>query len=136
MYERVRSGYHLLTHFQFDKCHFRIIQERYPDAMYVKDGILLIKIIRAPLDELWSREPGMVKSNSTMVKSLGKVEGNELGMWTWLPPMGPFQIVDELGTSLAGTTLRFYLRKVRQGEHLKWDFMRKVPTVWANLYGV
>ena len=54
-YERGRSGYHLLTHFQCDNFHFRNIQRREPDSMSVKDERLLIKIRRAALDAFWSR---------------------------------------------------------------------------------
>ena len=71
----------------------------------------------------------------TIVNRLWEVAGDGLVLETWLPNMGPFLLVDELGMSLACTTLRFYFRKGRHAEHLKWDSMMKEPTAWANIYG-
>ena len=87
------------------------------------------------MDSFWSRDPGTVKGNFTMVKSLGKAEINELVLDTWLSPMGPFPLVDEVGMSLVCTTLIFSLIKVRHAEHLQWDSMRKAQTDWENIYG-
>ena len=70
-----------------------------------------------------------------MVKRLGKVARDELGLDTWLPPMGPLPLVNEVGMSLACTYLLFYLRKGRHDEHLQWDLMRKATTAWANIHG-
>ena len=99
-----------------------------------KDGRLLVTIRRDTLDEIEIREPGTVKGNLMMVKRLGKMAGDELGLETWLPPMGPSPIVDELGVGLACTTLIFSLRKGRHTEHLQWDPINKAPTVQTNLY--
>ena len=130
---RRRSGDNLLTHFQCDKCHFRNIEGRDPDALIEKDVRLLVTIIRNTLDEFWRRDPGMVKGKLTTAKRLGKVAGGELGLETWLPPMGPFPLVDEVGMSLACTTFRFSFRKGINTEHLQWDLTRKAPTPWTNL---
>ena len=81
---------------------------------------LLVTIRRDTLDEYWSREPGTVKGNLTMVKRLGKVAGYELGMETWLPPLVTYPIVYEVWMSLACTTLILSLRKGIHGEHLQW----------------
>ena len=70
-----------------------------------------------------------VKGNLTMVKSLGRLERNALGLETWIPPMGPYTIIDKVRMSLACTTLIFSLRKEIHAEHLQWYFMRKAPTV-------
>ena len=101
----------MLTHFQCDKCHFRNIQGREPDTLSENEMRLLATIRRATLDEFWSTEPGTVKGNLTMVNRLGKVAGDELGLYKWLPPMGTYPILDEVGMSLTCTTLMFYLRK-------------------------
>ena len=42
-----------------------------------------------------------------MVNRLGKLAGDELGLETWITPMVPFLIVDNLGMSLACTTFIF-----------------------------
>ena len=92
-YERRRSGYHLITHFQCDQCHFINIQGRDPYALSENDMILLVKIRRATLDAFWSRGPGKVKVNFNMVNSLGKVVGDELVLETWIPPLGIYPIL-------------------------------------------
>ena len=125
----------MLTHFQCDKCHFRKIQRRDPEKISVKDGRLFVTIRWATLDYLWSKEPGKVKGNLTTMKRLGQVGVKKLGMETWLPTMGTFPLVDELGMSLACTNLRFYLINVRHAGHFQWYSMRKAPTAWENIYG-
>ena len=80
---------------------------------------LLVKIRRATLEELWSRETGTVKGKLTMVNMLGKVEGDELGLNTWITPLGTFPIVYEVGMILPCTNLRFSSRKGRHAEHLQ-----------------
>ena len=76
-------------------------------------------IRRDSLDEFCSRELGTFKINFTMVKSLGKVGGDILVLEAWLPPLGTYPLVDEVGMSLACTTLIFSFRKVRHAEHLQ-----------------
>ena len=49
-YERGRSGYHLLTHFQCDKCQFGKIHGRYPDSLAEKDMRSMVLVRRATLD--------------------------------------------------------------------------------------
>ena len=58
-------------------------------------------IIRATLDVFLSRETGKEKGKLMMVKRLGKMVGGELGVETWIPPMGPYYLVDEVGMILA-----------------------------------
>ena len=60
--------------------------------------------------------------------------GGELGLETWLPPMAPHLIVDEVGMSLVCIILRLSLRKGRYANQLQWESMRKGPTALANLY--
>ena len=50
--------------------------------MSVKDRRLLVTIRRATLDALWCREMGKVKGNLKMVKSMGKLAGDKLGLGT------------------------------------------------------
>ena len=77
----------------------------------------------------------MVKGNLMMVKRLGKVTSDELGLETWLPPMGPFPLVNEVGIILECKTLKFSLRKGRHAEHLQLYLMRKVQKDWADICG-
>ena len=66
----------MLMHFQCDKCPFRKIQGRDPNALSEKYIRLLVAIRRANVDAFWSREPGKFKVNLTMVNRLGKVTGD------------------------------------------------------------
>ena len=70
-------------------------------------------------------DPGTVKGKLTIVNRLGKVEGDELGLGTWIPPMETYPILDEVGIILACTTLISSLRKGIHSEHLQWESMRK-----------
>ena len=58
-----------------------------------------------------------------------------MGLDTWLTPMGPYPLVEEVGMVLAFTTFILSLRKGRHKEHLQWKSMRKGPRAWDNLYG-
>ena len=106
----------------------------YLDAISENYTILLMTIRRATLDEFWSREKGMVKGNLKMTKRLGTVAGDELGLETWLPPMVPYPLVDEVGMGLACTILRLSLRKKRHAKQLQGYYTRKGKMAWANLY--
>ena len=54
-YEVGRNGYHMLTRFQCDICHFRNINGRSPEVSNLKDKTLLETIQRESLDAFWSR---------------------------------------------------------------------------------
>ena len=53
------------------------------------------------MDAFWIREPGTVKGKFTMVNRLGKVEGGELLLGTWITPMRPYTLVDDVGVIFA-----------------------------------
>ena len=56
-YEIRKSGYHLLTNFQFDLFHFRNIQGREPNPQGEEDMRLMVAIRRSTLDGFGVREP-------------------------------------------------------------------------------
>ena len=41
--------------------------------------------------------------------------------------LGPFNLSDEIGMSVACTTIVLYFRKGRYAGHMKWDSLRKSP---------
>ena len=77
-YKIVRSGDHLIKNFYYDKCHFRNNQGRDPNSLADKYMRLMDAIRRETLDDFWSREPGTIKGNFTMVKRLRKVAREEM----------------------------------------------------------
>ena len=120
----------MLTNLQCEKFHLRKNLWRDKDVMLLKEERLLVTIRRVTLDAFCIREPRMFKVNSMMVKRLGKVGSDKIGLEIWLPPTGHFLLVDEVGMSLACTTLMFSLRKGRHYQHLQWDLMRKALSAW------
>ena len=88
-YEKSRTGDNLITHFQCDLCHFRNMKGIELDKGSEKDKKLVISIRRASLDEFWSREPGTVRGNLTMLRDMVKMAKEEIGLEDWLPPLGP-----------------------------------------------
>ena len=70
-----------------------------------------------------------------MMRKMGTMDREELGLEDWFSPLGPYQLKDKVGMGLACVTLRMSLRKWRYVGHLQWDIMRKGPTDWATLYG-
>ena len=127
-YDKGRSVYHLLTHFQCDMCHFRNIQGGDPDPQVEGDIILMVSIRTATFDAFWSREPGTFRGNFITVKILRKVAREELGLKEWTPLLSTHPLTDKVGMSLDCNTLRLSLIKGRHTDHMKWDSMRKAPT--------
>jgi hypothetical protein len=69
-----RNGDNLVCPFQCDLCHFRNIKKRDPFASGLKDLSLLCGIRRANLDAFWTRRPGTVKINLTLMLKIVKVQ--------------------------------------------------------------
>ena len=69
-YDKGRMGYHVITHFQCNFCHFRNMKERDPTERSNKDERLIISIKRVSLDAFWSIEPGMVRGDLTTLRKM------------------------------------------------------------------
>ena len=87
----------MLTHFQCDLCHFRNMKGRDLIKGSNKDKKLIIDIRRVSLEAFWSREPGTVKGNFTIMSKMGKIAREDLGLGYWFPPLGPYLLKDEMG---------------------------------------
>ena len=48
----------------------------------------MVNIWRVSLDEFWSREPGTVRVNLTIIKKMGMVDNEELVLEGYFIPMG------------------------------------------------
>ena len=125
IYEKGRMGYCMLTYFQYDLCHFLNMKGRDPTEESKKYYILIIDISPEPLDTFWSRELGTVRGNLTMLRKMGIMVREELGLEDWLPPLGPYPLKEEMLIGLACVNFRVSLRKGRYVGHLQWDSMRK-----------
>ena len=84
----------MLTHFQWDLCHFLNMKERDMESQRPEDEILMITIRRESLDNIWSQDPRTVTVNTTMLKKLGVPEREGLGLEDWFPPMRPCPLKD------------------------------------------
>ena len=70
-----------------------------------------------------------------MVRKMGMMAREELGLGYWFPPLRPYLLKDEVGLGVACTAFSISLSKGMYSDRLQWDSMRKDPTAWANLYG-
>jgi hypothetical protein len=81
--------------FQCDGCHFVNIKKRHSVATSQKDKFLLVLIRVASIDAFWSVEPSTVATNSSQARRMEAI-GEECGMDSVSPPLGPFRIEDIL----------------------------------------
>ena len=88
----VRDGDHLTIPFQCEPCHFRNLKGTDPSKRS-EDILLLRIIIRANVDELWSRDPGTVNATLRERRKIDVI-GRKLGVNDVLPSMGPFPLKD------------------------------------------
>ena len=79
-YGKGRSGYHLLTHFQCDTCHFRNMKEREPKPNSEQYERIMLKTRQDTLYAFWIREPMTVRGKFTMVIKLRGTAKEELGL--------------------------------------------------------
>ena len=86
----------MLTHFQCGICHYQEIKGRDLVSLIQEDDTLLITIRRSSLDAFWSRGPGIVRGNITMLRRLGMVAKKELGLEYWFPPLVPYILKDNV----------------------------------------
>ena len=105
-----------------------------PDQGGEKGERLIFSIRQASLDAFWSREPGTLRGDFTMLRNMGTMDREDLGLEDWFPSLGPYPLKDEVLVGEACVVLMMVLRKGRYVGNLKWDITSKVPTDWANVY--
>ena len=135
IYDKVGTGDHLLSHSQYDVCHFLNTKGRDPTKGSDKDEKLVIDIRLSYLDAFWRRELLTVRGNLTILRKMENMASQELVLEDWLPPLGPYPLKYEVGIGVACVTLIMSLRKGRYVGHPQWDSMSKGLTEWDNLYG-
>ena len=98
---------------------------REPTDVSVEYERLIIAVRQASLGEFWSRETGTIRGNLIMLRKMGMMDREELGLEDWFPRLGTYPLKDEVGMGVAQFTLRMSLSTVRCAGHLQWDSMSK-----------
>ena len=88
----------------------------------------MITIWRASLDAIWSREPGTLRINLTIMRKMGIMAKEELGLEGLFPPLGTYPLKGEVLMVVVCITLRFSLIKGKYVGNIQWDIMRKAET--------
>lgn len=126
-------GDFLITPFQCDLCHFRNITRRDPLLRSSKDMLLLRDIRQANLDAFWSREPGTVSGNFSQVNRMESI-GDEYGLVSVSPELGPFPLEDTFGMLAAVCLLRRSLDPGRTEALIQFSTARKLRSAYSNVY--
>jgi hypothetical protein len=127
-----RNGDNLLTPFQCDLCHFRIILGRGPVRTNFKDSKIMAFIRRANLDSLWARETNTVATNLREAIRKEKFT-DQMNLPSVTPPMCPFPLRDDFGMLPAIALLNRSLDKGIHSEHVQWGIFRKARSVVTNI---
>jgi hypothetical protein len=122
-----------MTPFQCDLCHFRNMKQRDPDPGDDLDRNLFKYIRRASLDSLWSREPSTVSGNLGQVRAMERC-GEDIGLDTISPEMGPFPVEDTFGMKVACAMLRRSLDPGKWEDTIQFATARKVRSAYSNVY--
>ena len=130
-----RNGDHLMCPFQCDLCHFRNIQKRDPIATSRQDKNMLIAIRRANLDGFWGRSTSTVKNNKSNLKRLITIAADDYGIQQPMPSMGPHELNDSWGMTLAISLLRKSLDKGIYGPTVQFETARRLRSAYSNLWG-
>ena len=80
----------------------------------------MITIWRVSLDAFWSRYPGTVRGNITIMLNMGMMTKEELGLEGLFPPLGTYTLKREVLMEVACIILRSYIRKGGYFGHLQW----------------
>jgi hypothetical protein len=89
-----------MTALQCDCCHFVNIKERYHVATSRMDKFLLVLIRVASIDAFWSVKPSTVATNLSQARRMEAI-GEECGMDSFSPPLGPIPIEDTFAMKAA-----------------------------------
>ena len=132
-----RSGDFLHFPFQCDLCWFRNLKYRSPRNYSADSDVRLLEYIRrVNLDEMWSREPGTVRSIRTNLAKMIKY-CKELAVDPDLPKIGPWPVGDKVGFHVALSQLRFSQEKgINEMSHLQYDTIRKIRTAYSHVHEV
>ena len=76
----------------------------------------------------FSREPGTVRGTVAILRNMGIMAKEELGLEGLFPPLGTYPLKWEVLMGVACVTLIFSLRKGIYVGNIQWDIIRKAPT--------
>ena len=133
--QKGKSWYHMIRHFQCDLCLFRSMKVMDLNSQRTEDQRLMINIRQEYLYTFWSRQPGTVRGNLNMLRKLGVIQREYLGLDYLFPPLGTYPLKYEVGMGVAWVTLILYLSKGVHFGNIQWGIVRKAPMKWYNLYG-
>jgi hypothetical protein len=128
-----RNGDNLITPFQCDQCHFINMKKRRPSIQNQKDRYLMKLVRRANLDACWAREPSTVLANLGQARKMEKI-GEEIGLDSVAPMMGPFPVSDTFGMKIACTILHRTLDPGKHEAHIQFATARKIRSAYSNVY--
>ena len=101
----------MLTHFKYDLYHFQNIKGRYLNRLRQEYNTFMTTIWRTSLDAFWSQEPGTVRVNITILRKVGIMTNEQLGLEVLFSPLGTYPLKGEVGMGLECVTLRLYIIK-------------------------
>jgi hypothetical protein len=129
-----RNGDNLLCHFQCDLCHFRNIKKRDPFASDLKGLNILCGIRRANLDAFWTRRPGTVKRNLTLMLRIVKVQDEAHGIPTGqiLCPQGHHPLENIFGMMTAVVLLAHSLNSGMNAVTVQFNTIGKTRSDVSN----
>jgi hypothetical protein len=128
-----RNGDNIMTPFQCDLCHFRNIKGREPNSIRLDDRKALKFIRRANLDGLWSREPSTVAGNLSQARRMERC-GQDIGLGSVAPAMGPFPLEDTFGMQIACVLLRRSLDPGKWEANIQFATARKIRSTYSNVF--
>ena len=94
---------------------------------------MLMTIRRANLDAMWSLEPATIENNAREIKR-GVRESKLVGLRPPYPPLGPWEVGDNIGFGLAIQMLLRSLDNGRRSDYVQYDTVRKLVSAYANCY--
>ena len=101
---------------------------RYPNRLIQEYDRFIITIWRALVDAFWSQKPGTVRINLTMLRNMGMMVKEYLGLEGWFPLMGTYTLKYKVGDGIDMCNLIFSLIKGGYVGHLQWDIISSSPT--------
>jgi len=131
-YQHARSGDHLITPFECDRCVFIKLKGRLPIEGAPKDRLLNAAIRRVNLDALWSRETSTVAKNLAGVRKI-IYTSDSVGLKGPFISFGPMPTHDHCGYEIAIDMVLASRSVGRHSKtHLQFETIRKLRTAYAN----
>jgi hypothetical protein len=106
---------------------------RDPSMSSTNDRLTLSFVRRANLDALWSRETSTVTGNLSIARKMESC-GEDIGIRSVSPPMGPFPLEDTFGMKVACALLKRSLDPGKWEEHVQFATARRIRSAYSNVF--